>query len=321
MSAPVGLVFNPHSHTVKRKGSVLEAAAPRIPDALLVRLEDFTTLDEQMTALAKAGVRSVFVEGGDGTLQAVLSACFALQAKFHGLPEFAILPGGSTNLAYKVCGLRLHEPEQIVEFIARFRHDSASVARVYQSGLKVESAALATPAIGMLLSTGSLARVMLYAQREILGEGDRGSRAVGEAAMRFILSPESHLDEDGLPLLRGSPLVANCKSFRLQGEHAMSLMTTLPSLSLRLKPFWGEGKAPIAVTHAEWPIRGLRAAFLKIVAGWTGQQMVRHGLTSHRSEGLDLIYTGPVVLDGELLPAPADGRIRIGVSQPISFLR
>jgi len=321
MNAPVGLVFNPGSHTVQRKGSLLEAAAASIPGAQLVRLDDFSNLDAQMTGLANAGVRSVFVEGGDGTLQAVLSACFALHAKFHGLPEFAILPGGSTNLAYKVCGLRLHEREQIVDFIARFRHDSASVARVYQSGLRVESAALATPAIGMLLSTGSLARVMLYAQREILGEGDRGSRAVGEAAMRFILSPESHLDEDGLPLLRSSPMVANCKVFRLQGEHTMSLMTTLPSLSLRLKPFWGEGNAPIAMTHAEWPIRGLRAAFLKVIAGWTGPQMVRHGLTSHRTDALDLIYTGPVVLDGELLPAPPDGRIRISVSQPISFLR
>lgn len=321
MSAPVGLVFNPRSHSVQRKGSLLEAAARHIPDAQLVRVDDFSKLDGQMAALAKAGVRAVFVEGGDGTLQAVLSTCYALQTKFHGLPEFAVLPGGSTNLAYKVCGLRLHDPDQIASFIARLRHDSASVDRVYQSALKVESAALPAPALGMLLSTGSLARLMLYAQREFLGDGDRGSRAVGEAAMRFLLTPESYLDEDGLPLLRPSPLVANCPVFRLQGEHTMSLMTTLPSLSLRLKPFWGEGTAPIAVTHAAWPIRGLRTAFLKILAGWTGPQMTRHGLTSLRMDHVDLLYTGPVVLDGERLPSPADGRIRITVSQPISFLR
>lgn len=321
MSAPVGLVFNPRSHTVKRKGSLLEGAAPGIPGAHLVRVEDFSRLGEQMAALAKAGAKQVFVEGGDGTLQAVLTACCALQAKFHGLPEFAILPGGSTNLAYKVCGLRLHEPDQIAHYIARLRRDSASVDRVHQPALRIESAALATPAIGMLMSTGSLARLMLYAQREFLGDGDRGSRAVGDAAMRFLLSPESYLDEDGEPLLRGTPLLASCSEFRLQGAHAMSLMTTLPSLSLRLRPFWGEGSAPIAVTHASWPIQGLRTAFLKIIAGWTGPQMVRHGLTSYRTDGVEITYRGAVVLDGELLPAPPDGRIRIGVSQPISFFR
>jgi len=138
MNAPVGLVFNPGSHTVQRKGSLLEAAAASIPGAQLVRLDDFSNLDAQMTGLANAGVRSVFVEGGDGTLQAVLSACFALHAKFHGLPEFAILPGGSTNLAYKVCGLRLHEREQIVDFIARFRDKSGETHAHHERSLFVK---------------------------------------------------------------------------------------------------------------------------------------------------------------------------------------
>lgn len=321
MSVPIGLVVNPRSHSVQLKGSVLEAAAKMLPDTHLVRVDAFHELGDQIADLAARGVRAIFVEGGDGTLQAVLSACFSGQNKFSGMPEIAVLAGGSTNLAYKVCGLRAKTPDQVATYIARYRNDGASVKRAHQCALRVESAALAHPAIGMLLSTGSLARAMLYTQRKFHGDGERGSRAVAVAAAQFIWSPDRHCDEDGLPILRASPLVASSRSFRIQGDHTLSLMTPLPALSLRLWPFWGKGEGPIAFTHAEWPIRSLRTAFLKVIVGWTGQQMVRHGLASHRTDAVDLTFGGPLVLDGELLPVPDDGRIRVSVTSPIRFLR
>ncbi len=321
MSTPIGLIVNPRSHAVQLKGSVLEAAAPAIPKAHLVRVEDMAALGDQIAGLAGQGVGSIFVEGGDGTLQAVLTACFTYQSRFAVFPEIAVLPGGSTNLAYKVFGLRVKTAEQFTDFVARYRRDGASVARAHQPALRVESKALAHPAIGMLLSTGSLARAMLYTQREIHGDNARGSRAVAAAAAQFVWSPDRHLDEDGLPLLRPSPLVASSRAFRIQGDHTLSLMTTLPVLSLRLWPFWGTEAGPIAFTHAEWPIRGLRAAFLKVIAGWTGAQMVRHGLSSYRTDQIDLTFHGPLMLDGEMLPVPADGHIKVSVSQPVRFLR
>ncbi|MEQ9505788.1 MAG: diacylglycerol kinase family protein [Hyphomonas sp.] len=321
MSAPVGLVVNPKSHAVQRKGSVLEAASAGIPDAHLVRAENFAALGDQIAGLARHGVRSIFIEGGDGTLHAVLTACFASQKRFSGVPEIAVLPGGSTNLTYKVCGLRAKTPEQVADYIARYRHDGASVARTHQSALRVETGELAGPAIGMLLSTGSLARVMLYTQRELHGEGARGSRAVAAAAAQFFWSPHQQYDEDGLPVLCSSRLVASSRAFRIQGDHTLSLMTPLPSLSLRLRPFWGKAAGQIAFTHAQWPIRGLRTAFLKVITGWTGAQMERHGLTSYRTDQIDLTYAGPLMLDGEILPVPADGRIRVSVTSPIRFLR
>lgn len=321
MNAPIGFVVNPNSHAVKRRGSVLEAAAAGIVGSHLARVENFATLGEHITGLANQGVRSIFVEGGDGTLHAVLTACYANQQRFSGMPEIAILPGGSTNLAYKVCGLRVKTAEQLTRFIERFRHDGASVRRAHQSALRVETGELAGAAIGMLLSTGSLARVMLYTQRELHGDGERGSRAVAAAAAKFVWAPEQHIDEDGLPLLRASTLVASSRGFRIQGQHTLSLMTTLPTLSLRLKPFWGKGEGPIAFTHAQWPIRGLRTAFLKVLAGWTGAQMERHGLTSHRTDQINLTFAGPLMLDGEILEVPADGRIKVSVTPPIRFLR
>lgn len=320
MSLPVGLIVNPLSHTVQRKGSVLERVNALVDNALLVRIEDFNDLPAQLSGLAANDVSAVFVEGGDGTLQAVMSAWPGLAASEAALPDFAILPGGSTNLAYKIAGLGQRTAKDFAGYISAYGA-GRPVKRKSLSALRLEAAALARPQIGMLLSTGSLARAMIYTQREIHGAGHRGSLAVAEAAARFVFSPGSYLDTDNAPLLRPSELSVESEAVHLRGAHALSLMSTLPSLSLGLRTFWGEGEGAIALTHAAWPIRGFRSAFLKILAGATGPRMAEHGLTSYRTDSLEISCEGAIVLDGELLQLPANASISVTPTLPIRFLR
>ena len=320
MSGRVGFIVNPLSHAVKRHGSVLEKVSARSADAVLVRLSDFAALPEQMRQLASDNISALFVEGGDGTLQAVLTAWFSLPQPKRDLPDFAILAGGSTNLAHKVVGLGARSPEAVAAYLADYRAGAAT-PHTRQAALKVESAALAQPHIGMLLSTGALARTMLFVQRELHGAGRRGSWPVAQAAAMFAVNPRAQLDSDGEPLFRASPMLAEGADFTFQGDHTLSLMTTLPSLSLGLKPFWNRQGQPLAFMHAEWPIRSFQAALLKVLMGATGPHMERHGLRSLGAERVSLNYHGPLVLDGEVLPAAEDGRIKVSVTPPIRFLR
>lgn len=321
MSLKAGFIVNPLSHTVKRKGSVLERAARDLQDVDLIRISTFSSLPDEVRQLTQSGVTAFFIEGGDGTLQAVMTALIAAVESPAPLPDIAILPGGSTNLAYKIAGLRGGAPGQIAEYVSAYQA-GAELSRTPLPALQVTCAGLASPLAGMLLSTGSLARAMLYTQTQLHGDGQRGSFAVADAALRFVLAPGTYKDASGAPLLRPSELAAESATFQLRGPHALSLMTTLPSLSLGLKPFWGpEEDGPIAFTHAAWPITGFRRAFLKILAGATGPGMARHGLQSHRAGEITLICEGPVVLDGELLQLPLDGRITVRPTRPFRFLR
>ena len=318
MSGRVGFIVNPLSHTVKRQGSVLETVSAAC-GAHLLRIDDFDALPAQIKTLAADGVSALFVEGGDGTLQAVLTAWFDL-APERPMPDFAIIAGGSTNLAHKIMGLGPRSPKAVADYIADYRAGAAS-RYTEQAALKVESAALAQPQIGMLLSTGSLARTMLFVQRELHGEGRRGSWSVAHAAALFALNPKGQLDSDGAPLFRASPLRAEGDGFTVMGDHTLSLMTTLPSLSLGLKPFWNRRGQALAFTRAEWPIRSFQSALLKVLAGATGPHMQDHGMQSFGSAQVFLNYNGPLVLDGEMLPAPEDGRIKVSATAPIRFLR
>lgn len=322
MIRQIGFVVNPASHAVATRGSMLEAVALDLPDACFLRLDDFDDLGPYARQMAQRGVRMIFVEGGDGTLLAVLSACLDPAAGFTALPDFAILPGGSTNLAADIFGFRGGTPAEITRRIEALANAVDAPEREEHRALRVTSAALPNPAIGFVLSTGSLARAMLYTQREFHGEGRRGARAVAGAVLRFLLAPGRHRDTDGAPVLRGSRLEATLDGESCaDGAHAFTLMTTLPRLSLGLQPFWGGGTGAIRMTHATWPIRGLRRAMAKILLGLTGSGMARHGLRSFRADTVALHHDGPTVIDGEMLPPAADRRLHVSVTDPLSFLR
>ena len=174
MSRRIGFIVNPLSHTVQRKGSTLERVAARMEDAVLIRINGFARLPEQLREFAGEKVSAVFIEGGDGTLQAVLSGWPGLAEGSMQLPDMAVLPGGSTNLAFKVAGLRRSAADDIAAFIRSYRADGITT-RTSLPALRVESPGLPAPLVGMLLSTGSLARAMIYTQKQIPGDGDRKS--------------------------------------------------------------------------------------------------------------------------------------------------
>lgn len=322
MTRQIGLVVNPRSHAVATRGSMLEAAALDLPDACFLRIDDFADLAPCVRHMAARGVSMVFVEGGDGTLLAVLSACLDPAAGFTTLPDFAILPGGSTNLAADMFAFRGKTPEEITRRIEALANEADAPEREKYRALRVQGAALPHPAIGFVLSTGSLARAMLYTQREFHGEGRRGARAVAGAVWRFLLAPGRYRDIDGAPVLRGSDLEALADGkMQIEGLHAFSLMTTLPRLSLGLRPFWGTGAGAIAMTHAIWPIRGLRRAMAKVVLGRGEPGLARHGLRSFRADAIELHHDGPTVIDGEVLPPAPDRRLHVSVTEPLGFLR
>ncbi|VAW01764.1 hypothetical protein MNBD_ALPHA07-548 [hydrothermal vent metagenome] len=317
----IGLIVNHGSHAVATRGAMLESVALELPDASYLLLDDFADLHGHIRQMAKNGVEKVFIEGGDGTLLAVLSACLDPEAGFKTLPEFAILPGGSTNLAARSFGFRGKTVGEVTRRIAAIAHEVEPPIRETHRALKIENAALPSPAIGFVLSTGTLARAMLYAQREFHGEGQRGSRTILRAIRQFLKAPYKYYDTDGVPLLRASDLSVKGAGVALEGPHALALLSSLPRLSLGLNPFWGEGPGAIALTHAAWPIKGFRRAMARVLLHLPGRGLTAHGMTSYRGDRFELIHTDPIVIDGEAMPHAGDGRLIVSVTGPLVFLR
>lgn len=314
-------IINPKSHKVNMQGSVLTRIAVDYGDIPIVYFDGQTPLDDTLSPLLREGRDTIYVEGGDGTVLAALTTCFAERSTDRPLPRLAILPGGSTNLAHELLGLKRVDADSLKRRLDQRNQQTIAPEIAIHKAILVETSATKSPYVGFLLSTGSLARLMLYTQNNLHGK-TRGIVSIARAILQLAMFPRSTKSSDGQPLVRASEFA------RISGDacapteqQAFSMFSTFEKLSLRLSPFWGRGEAPIGFTHAAWPIPRLRMGIAKAVLGGAPRSLEQHGLTSEGCSEMTFQTDGPVMLDGEDLPMPTDQTFKVSVSPDLEFIR
>ncbi|MEL7110762.1 MAG: diacylglycerol kinase family protein [Pseudomonadota bacterium] len=310
-------VVNPKSHRVNTSGSVLSKIAVDYGDIPVVYFDGSTSLSETLTPLLLQGKDTIYAEGGDGTVVAALTSSIEALSQGGKLPQIGILPGGSTNLTYHQLGLKTIDPESLKRIINTGKAERIAT----HQALLVRTSEMSTPNVGFLLSTGSLARLMIYTQENLHGR-TRGAVSIIRAILQLVLFARSTKFSDGLPVVRASQFSTCAKSTaRTSIDETFSVFSTFRELSLGLSPFWGRGDHQIGHTQAVWPIRQMRLGILKALFRGAGENLIPHGLTSRGCSGITFRSNGPVMLDGEDLPMPRDGTFEVSVSPELEFIR
>lgn len=318
MSWRFGMISNPLSHSVSKRGSVLKVAAERDPEALFHNLDRFDDLHNVLTQFADDGVNAVFVEGGDGTAMAVLTEILSGRS---GLPEdtpVALLPGGMTNLAAKVMGVRKAGKGGIRALMADLRAGQIETRRHDLPILEVSLAKGAQPIYGFFLSTGALPNGIRFCRRALHSKGASGSFAVGLTLARLIFGPRS---AEGNEVMSPSDMTVESSAFHAAGSHLFTLATTLPRFNLGIDPFWGQEAAALRFTHATWPANGLVRALFGILTNASSGFMRKRGMESYNVDDVLLRFDGDIVLDGEFLIPPPSGKVKISTTRPAVFIR
>lgn len=162
-------IVNLLSERVARKGSVLEPLAAETGTQCL-RLDPFDALPRAVTQAAKDGIDHVVIEGGDGTVQGVISAFLYQVDEFETFPSFSIVPGGMTNQVAKNIGLKSAAPRSVKSAL------NGKMDRVDIPLLKVTDSDGPNYA-GFLFSTGAIPQVTRYTTSELHRKGIGGSAA------------------------------------------------------------------------------------------------------------------------------------------------
>lgn len=319
MSWRFGMVSNPLSHSVSKRGSVLARAVEREPDTLFHNLDIFEALPEVLSGFADQGVNAIFIEGGDGTAMAVLTELLSGRS---GLPKdtpVALLPGGMTNLAAKVMGVRRAGKGGVRALMGDLRAGKLDARRHDLPLLEICLAPEALPIYGFFLSTGALPNSIRFCRRMAHSKGASGSFAVGLTLIRLIFGPRS---AGGNQVMQPTDMSLETDLFQADGSHLLAMATTLPNFNLGIDPFWGTEDAPMRFTHASWQDNlRLPSAMLGILAGASGKFMRKRGMESFNIDSASLGYTGDLVLDGEFLSPPPNGKLRLATTRPAVFIR
>jgi diacylglycerol kinase family enzyme len=109
MQAPAAIIVNRNAGELRRDARLIERLRERAGSALPVYVtDDLAALRSVCESLARQGVSTVGVVGGDGTASATLTALW--QACSDKLPQIALLRGGSMNTVANSLGVGSGSP-------------------------------------------------------------------------------------------------------------------------------------------------------------------------------------------------------------------
>jgi hypothetical protein len=269
-------------------------------------------------ALLDAGCELIVVNGGDGTVQAVLTGLFRREP-LNGLPLLAVLPGGTTNMVAADIGAMTRPVPALQRLLGTARDGRLGGAAVRRPVMRVETTPGAAPIFSMFFGTGAIYHGIRFCRHYVATLGMRGEVGPGVALAVFLgkialghggsMFPPLHLSGrfDGRPLQPGAYLGA--------------LVSTVSRQFLGLRPFWGTEPAPLKFTALSYSPQHLWRAAPAVMRG-RPNRFVRpeYGYTSHNAHELELHLDCGFTLDGELHTPRAGTPVRLRSGYTASFL-
>ncbi|MDT8340332.1 MAG: acylglycerol kinase family protein [Longimicrobiales bacterium] len=310
------VLYNPLSGRLNRRGRTLQRIEEALPAATPVPV---VGPEETRTVLAHADVDHrdlVCVAGGDGSVQAVLTALQALLPN-EAWPVIAPLPTGSTNMTASDLGMgRLGRALGAARGAAGL--EGTDGPEVERAVLLLEPEG-SPPLCGMFFGLGAITEGVEFFRTRLRGGGPTGESLSLLSILRVMV---------GMLLPGGDARGSVETELTLEGGASvqrtlrLGLATTLNRLVLGFRPYWGSEPAPIHFTAVDHQARAVWPAIPRIARGRPGPRLTpERGYRSRNVHRLELRFPGSFVLDGEVYPAPGAHRyLRLSAPRTVRWV-
>ncbi len=300
----IGLVSNGLSRRNRRSLDAVRQIAEDHPHLIHVVLEGVTGLEAALADFARREVEIVAVNGGDGSVQAVLTLLLGPTSPFPAPPLVAILPGGTTNMTGADIGLRGGRRRGLEKLVRAAADGTVSASVQVRHVVGVDRGIGEPVQYGMFFGTAGICRAIDYCRRTVHPlHVDSGITSVLTVAGLLARSP---FRRGGDTVFYGDRIgVSFDGGPETVGETFLLMVTTLERLILRSRPFWGGGSAPLRYTSVAWPPRRLSFLAPRVMYGGENRKLPAETYVSRRATRIALRMDCPYTLDGEIFqPAP-----------------
>jgi hypothetical protein len=269
---------------------------------------------------ARREIDVVAINGGDGTVQAVLTAVLG-EAIFATPPLLAVLPAGTTSMIAGDVGLRARRGEGLRRLLDWARTPESGGGLVERAVLRLEHVPGARPAFGMFFGAAGIEQGIHFCLDRIHPRGPRGDLGAGLALAALLLG----LARGGAGAVTPVPLtVAVDGESPQRRDHLVLMLTTLERLVVGIRPFWGEGPGPVRYTAVLGRPRRLLAALPRVLRGRAGGPVTPdNGYLSRNVTEARLWLDGAgYTLDGEMFTGqPGRGPVVLRAGGAATFVR
>ena len=302
-----GLIVNPRSGKRSGRGlSLAERLKPHCGPRVAV-IDSFPALPARLRDLAEAGVDTLFISSGDGTVQAIQTE-LAERNPFPRLPHLALLPHGTTNLTANEIGFNESSLDRVASLFGPSQAGEIPIEA--RPTLRVVNPGDGLVRHGMFLGAGAIPAAAALCQKQFNQRGIKGDWATFATLAAGILGNLRRSDSADDPdrIVRPYPMdVVTERGPFVSGDQLMLLATTLNRLILRSRPFWGGKTGPMRVTAIGYPPPSVARWLVPTFYGGEERRMPP-SCASGGAERIAIRTTSILLIDGEFFDPPADGR-------------
>lgn len=313
----LGMISNPRSGGNKRGFAKISAFLMENPQILHHEAITPLEVEHALMALADHNIDLLIINGGDGTVQAVLTVLYTRKI-FHQPPILALLRAGTTSMLARDVGIDTGSLVALTR-ILDWARQGEMIPEVLEERpiLKIDRGENQPPLCGMFFGAGAIPRGIDLFHQRVNPRGIRGELMPGLILIRLLLAVFSG-NENVLPAT-GMQIGLDGGSSQ-QHRCLFTLVSTLERLFLGLRPFWGNEDAPLHLTTLETRPRQLLRNLPAVLRGHRSRGNIpQNGYISHNAQRVDCSFKGRFTLDGELFDSP--GSLSITAVGPARFLK
>jgi hypothetical protein len=295
----IGMLNNPLSGG-NQNGlqKIRRAAAKAHPQVFQREVQTPTDVVETLADFAQQEVNILVVNGGDGTVQAALTAIFHKNFFERG-PVLAVLrSAGTTSMIAGDIGLKGPRESALQRLFSWARTKDGRASVMQRPVLRVQVPSEKEPVYGMFFGAGAIYQATHFYLQKIHTKGVRGELGAGLALARFLWAV----------VLRDRKVVSSVpittcfnQNPAEQQKYLLVLITTLQRLFLGLRPYWGTESKPLHYTAVGARPRYFLRALPSLMRGRQSRYITpENGYISHNIDEVQLTLKNGFNLDGEL---------------------
>ena len=317
----IALLSNPRSTGNRAQLPRIRSFCAQHNEIFHYEVEDVDQIAAALQTIARVRPQVLVINGGDGTVQSILTQLYGNRAFGEMPPPVAVLPNGKTNLIALDLGA-VGDPIVALERVLEIARSGVADHVVQRELIALSSDEVdSIPVLGMFLGGAGLADAMLYCRNKVYPLGLSNGLSHVLTLFALFLSLVFGMRAAFLPPKPSAVKVSLIREGQLQGHFSLLIVTTLKKMLMGANVLGGTGNlgALQLMVVDQRPMSLVRAA-LAMVSGRLGKGQVE-GLHVERGDEIRIEGRSSVILDGEIFQAGKGRAIVLRQTDPLPFLR
>ncbi len=315
----IGLISNLNSQRNQRGLDDLHAVVGGVPDLLHAEADNSRDLLAILGDFARREVGLLVVNGGDGTVQRMLTAL--LEARpFERPPPIALLPRGMANMTAADVGLRRPIDRGRRRLVWSAQAGNIDDHIQTRHILRVENLPGIPPQRCMFFGAAAIYDAIELCLERVYPLGLKGDLGMSLTLAGTLLAGLLRRPNNGI--IRSHEVGVQIDNGPIRQSRLLLLLaTTLDRLILRSQPFWNQTEGRIRYTSIAYPPARLLRSAPKVLYGWRRATLDPDSYASRAAHRVTLTLGSPFTLDGELFHPSPDQPLVLTAADSVRFVR